>query len=108
MSTRPDWLHATLPPSSIAASAPAHHGYFGMLFWDQDTFMAPPLMAFFPEIAENFLRNRLYQLPAYRRNAEAFGLRGAYVPWQGGGTGGFARDNGISHVEIHILAREWK
>lgn len=29
MSTRPDWLHATLIPSTIAASGPYPHGYFG-------------------------------------------------------------------------------
>ena len=27
MSTRDDWLHATLVPSTIAASAPYPHGY---------------------------------------------------------------------------------
>ena len=35
MSTRPDWLHATLVPSTIAASAPYPHGYYGTTFWDQ-------------------------------------------------------------------------
>ena len=29
MSTRDDWLHSTLVPSTIAASAPYPHGYFG-------------------------------------------------------------------------------
>ena len=38
MSTRPDWLHSTLVPSTIAASAPYPHGYYGAVFWDQDTF----------------------------------------------------------------------
>lgn len=57
---------------------------------------------FHPPIAENVLRNRLYQLPAYEVNARAFGLRGAYVPWETGGTGGFARDNRINHIEIHV------
>ena len=35
MSTRSDWLHSTLTPSTIAASGPYPHGYFGTTFWDQ-------------------------------------------------------------------------
>lgn len=76
MSTRPDWLYSTMVPSTIAASAPKPHGYFGTAFWDQDTFQAPPLMVFYPEIAKNFLQNRLFQLPSYLSNAKAFGLKG--------------------------------
>ena len=104
MSTRADWLHSTLTPSSIAASAPYPHGYYGTTFWDQDTFQAPPLMVFYPDIAHNLLKNRLFQLPAYRVNAKAFGLEGAYVPWETAFTGGFARDNRINHIEIHVSA----
>eukprot|EP01051_Picozoa_sp_SAG22_P004748 SAG22_NODE_262_length_13373_cov_11.716965_10_plen_822_part_00 len=102
MSTRPDWLYSTLVPSTIAASAPKPHGYFGTAFWDQDTFQAPPLMVFFPSIAQNLLQNRLFQLPAYKVNAKAFGLKGAYVPWEVGYSGGFARDNEINHREVHV------
>lgn len=58
-------------------------------------------MVFWPSIAENLLRNRLSQLPAYKRNAEAFGLQGAYVPLCVCGTGGFAVDNQIDHIEVH-------
>ena len=54
----------------------------------QDTFQAPPLMVFHPRIAKNLLRNRLWQLPAYQINAKAFGMKGAYVPWEIGSTGG--------------------
>ena len=46
----------------------------------QDTFQAPPLMVFFPQIARNLLQNRMWQLPSYRINAKAFGLQGAWVP----------------------------
>jgi trehalose/maltose hydrolase-like predicted phosphorylase len=71
---------------------------------DQDTFQAPPLMVFYPSIAHNLLRNRLFQLPAYKANAQAFGLQGAYVPWEVGFTGGFARDNMINHREVHVAS----
>lgn len=33
MSTRADWLYSTLVPSTIAASGPKPHGYFGTAFW---------------------------------------------------------------------------
>jgi hypothetical protein len=102
MSTRADWLHSALVPSTIAAAGPKPHGYFGTSFWDQDTFQAPPLMVFYPDIAANLLQNRLFQLPAYRINAKAFGFMGAYIPWEVGFTGGFARDDGCAHQEIHI------
>ena len=59
-------------------------------------------MIFYPDIAGNLLRNRLYQLPAYQINAKAFGFKGAFVPWEVGLTGGFARDDGCAHQEIHI------
>ena len=71
----------------------------GVGFWDQDTFQAPPLMVFHPTIARNLIDNRLFQLPAYRLNAKAFGLRGAYVPWEVGYSGGFARDDLVNHVK---------
>jgi trehalose/maltose hydrolase-like predicted phosphorylase len=59
------------------------------VWWlSQDTFQAPPLMVFHPPIARNLLRNRLWQLPAYQINAKAFGMKGAYVPWEIGSTGG--------------------
>jgi trehalose/maltose hydrolase-like predicted phosphorylase len=77
------------------------HGYDGHVFWDQDTFQAPPLMVFYPDVARNLLRNRLFQLPAYRINAQAFGLKGAYVPWEVGFSGGFARDDLVNHEEVH-------
>jgi trehalose/maltose hydrolase-like predicted phosphorylase len=102
MSTRSDWLHSTLVPSTIAAAAPYPHGYDGHVFWDQDTFQAPPLMVFYPDVARNLLRNRLFQLPAYRINAQAFGLKGAYVPWEVGFSGGFARDDLVNHEEVHV------
>jgi trehalose/maltose hydrolase-like predicted phosphorylase len=102
MSTRPDWLHSTLVPSTIAASAPYPHGYYGAVFWDQDTFQAPPLMVFHPPIARNLLQNRLFQLPSYKSNAKAFGLKGAYVPWEVGYSGGFARDDEVNHREVHV------
>ena len=44
MSTRSDWLHSTMVPSTIAAAGPKPHGYYGTTFWDQETFQAPPLM----------------------------------------------------------------
>jgi trehalose/maltose hydrolase-like predicted phosphorylase len=49
------------------------------------------LMVFHPPIARNLLQNRLFQLPSYKSNAKAFGLKGAYVPWEVGYSGGFAR-----------------
>lgn len=70
-------------------------------------------MVFWPSIAENLLRNRLYQLPAYKRNAAAFGLEGAYIPLCVCSTGGFAVDNQIDHIEIHtagdtsLLAKQY-
>lgn len=102
MSTRSDWLHSTLVPSSIAAAGPYPHGYGGHVFWDQDTFQAPPLMVLWPPIAKTLLQNRLFQLPAYRVNAKAFGLKGAWPPWEAGFSGGFAKDDLVNHEEVHV------
>ena len=44
----------------------------------------------------------MFQLPAYQVNAKAFGLKGAYVPWEVGFSGGFARDNLVNHEEVHV------
>ena len=57
-------------------------------------------MVFHPTIARNLIDNRLFQLPAYRLNAKAFGLKGAYVPWEVGYSGGFARDDLVNHREV--------
>jgi len=63
------------------------NGYNGHVFWDDETWMFPVLLALHPEMAESLLEYRYERLGAARQNAIANGYRGAMFPWESSTSG---------------------
>lgn len=57
-------------------------GYNGHVFWDTEMFMYLPLLIFHPEMAKEFVEYRFNRLEAAKKNALAYGYKGAMYPWE--------------------------
>ena len=84
-------LEMALCPDNPAVSVPIKgltgEGYRFMIFWDTDFHMFHYYLLTNPAQAKNLILYRYGQLDAYRRNARAWGCRGAQVPWETGTSG---------------------
>ncbi|XP_072322136.1 protein-glucosylgalactosylhydroxylysine glucosidase [Scyliorhinus torazame] len=77
-----------------------HHGH---IFWDQETWMYPNVLVFYPELARTLLKNRIRTLPAAKYIARQEGYMGAKYPWESAATGFEVCDADIYGLkEIHI------
>ena len=72
---------------SVAAKALTGEGYKGHVFWDNELFIQPYLVLFYPEQAKAALRYRCDQLDDAVRKAAAFGYDGALFPWESAADG---------------------
>ncbi|NXN25189.1 PGGHG glucosidase, partial [Nycticryphes semicollaris] len=61
--------------------------YWGHVFWDQDTWMFPNILLFYPEAARAILEYRIHRLEGALRNAQEQGYKGAKFPWESAATG---------------------
>ncbi|NXF89623.1 PGGHG glucosidase, partial [Eubucco bourcierii] len=61
--------------------------YWGHVFWDQDTWMFPNVLLFYPGAARAMLEYRIRTLEGARRNARDQGYQGAKFPWESAATG---------------------
>ncbi|NXX48698.1 PGGHG glucosidase, partial [Tricholaema leucomelas] len=61
--------------------------YWGHVFWDQDTWMFPNILLFYPGAARAMLEYRIRMLEGARRNAREQGYEGAKFPWESAATG---------------------
>ncbi|NXP10709.1 PGGHG glucosidase, partial [Thinocorus orbignyianus] len=61
--------------------------YWGHVFWDQDTWMFPNILLFYPEAARAMLEYRIHRLEGALRNAQEQGYKGAKFPWESAATG---------------------
>ena len=92
-----DWVRSNLyalkssiragDDNSIAPAGLSSDNYAGLIFWDAETWMYPSLLAFHPDVAESVIEYRRRTLPAALENARRYGLKGAFFPWNSGGTG---------------------
>lgn len=57
-------------------------GYNGHVFWDDETWMYPSLLATSPRIARQLLQYRVDRLAAAKAYAKRTGFRGARFPWE--------------------------
>ena len=56
--------------------------YEGHVFWDQETWMYPPVMMFHPKLGRAMLESRTYHLDAAKNLSESRGYKGAEYPWE--------------------------
>ncbi|NXS14134.1 PGGHG glucosidase, partial [Neodrepanis coruscans] len=61
--------------------------YWGHVFWDQDTWMFPNILLFYPKAARAILEYRIRTLEGALCNAQEQGYRGAKFPWESAATG---------------------
>ncbi|XP_072194702.1 protein-glucosylgalactosylhydroxylysine glucosidase isoform X2 [Excalfactoria chinensis] len=61
--------------------------YWGHVFWDQDTWMYPNILLFYPKAARAILEYRIGTLEGALLNAQEQGYKGAKFPWESAATG---------------------
>ena len=92
---------------SVAPMGLSSLGYNGHIFWDADTWMFPPLLLMYPEVARGILAYRQDRLPAARARAHAEGYQGAMFPWESASDGDDTTPLSIARTglkEHHITA----
>lgn len=75
------------PRVSVPIKGLTGEGYRFMVFWDTDFHLFPYYLLTNPRQAQQLIRYRYLLLDAARRNARAWGYRGAQVPWETGSSG---------------------
>ncbi|XP_065492067.1 protein-glucosylgalactosylhydroxylysine glucosidase isoform X2 [Caloenas nicobarica] len=61
--------------------------YWGHVFWDQDTWVFPNILLFYPDAARAILEYRIRRLEGALHNAREQGYEGAKFPWESAATG---------------------
>jgi len=97
-SLRPSWIFG-LSPGGLATD-----GYDGHVFWDQETWMFPPLVLLHQDFARTCLAYRFARLQAAEDKAKKYGFKGAMFPWESALTGSEVCPGEIySDYEQHII-----
>lgn len=90
---------------AICAKGYAGEAYFGRYFWDTEINMLPFFIHTNPQAAEKLLKFRYLTLDGARRNAKAYGYKGARYAWESAITGDEECPNWqYGDHEIHITA----
>src|SRR3954454_6595106 len=79
------WLLASVRADTPWAPSPgglSSDGYGGHVFWDNETWMYPGMLATEPALAKQMLQYRVDRLDAARQNAQLTGYQGARFPWE--------------------------
>ena len=90
-SIRDDWDFG-LSPGGLASG-----GYHGHTFWDQETWMWPPLLMWHPDLARSALRYRFNRRAAATELANHYGHVGLRFPWESALTGVEAETGSYGH-----------
>ncbi|MGH0150675.1 UNVERIFIED_CONTAM: hypothetical protein FKN15_017843 [Acipenser sinensis] len=97
-----DFLFGGLSPAGLS-NGRRGEDYWGHVFWDQDTWMYPPVLLFYPELARAILRYRIHTLRGAAHNAAQQGLKGVKFAWESAVTGQEVCPDEIYGLqEIHI------
>ncbi|XP_014673422.1 PREDICTED: acid trehalase-like protein 1 isoform X2 [Priapulus caudatus] len=82
----PKWSFYGLSPGSLSHGA-EHHDYQGHIFWDQETWMYPPILMMQPQMSRLQLKIRLEHLQEALNKAQNYSYSGAMFPWESAYTG---------------------
>ncbi|XP_020383839.2 protein-glucosylgalactosylhydroxylysine glucosidase isoform X1 [Rhincodon typus] len=100
--TSTDFHYVGLSPGGLSNGGKGED-YHGHILWDQETWMFPSILVFYPELARILLKNRVQTLPAAKIIAGQQGYRGAKYPWESAVTGFEVCDEVVYGLkEIHI------
>src|ERR687896_1138440 len=110
-------LRASVRAGSPWAPSPAglsSDGYNGHVFWDNETWMFPDVLAFDPATARSVLRYRVDRLAAARAYARESGFAGARFPWESALSGGEETPEGFTtgqfeqHISSDVALAMWQ
>ncbi|KAE9377055.1 carbohydrate-binding module family 32 protein, partial [Stipitochalara longipes BDJ] len=101
-----------LDDAGIAVGGLTSDTYGGMVFWDQDFWIYPPMAHYAPNYARQMLLARINQLPQAKRNAQAayvqdvykFPEEAALFPWTAGKFGNATATGPTLNYEYHLNA----
>ncbi|XP_025937840.1 protein-glucosylgalactosylhydroxylysine glucosidase isoform X3 [Apteryx rowi] len=82
----PNFLFHGISPGGLSNGSQGED-YWGHVFWDQDTWIFPSILLFYPEAARAILEYRIRTLGGALRNAQEQGYEGAKFPWESAATG---------------------
>lgn len=85
---------SALSPSPMGLSG---LGYNGHVFWDTELWMYPALLVLQPRLAKSLVEYRFQRLEAARRNAFAYGFKGAMFPWE-------SAESGVEETPVWALS----
>ncbi|KAH9490328.1 hypothetical protein Btru_034976 [Bulinus truncatus] len=85
-SNRDDWPFVGLSPGGLAHGS-QDMDYMGHVFWDQDTWMFPPIALLHSDIGRTLVQTRTRTLEAAQLLAHRSGDEGAKYPWESAFTG---------------------
>lgn len=75
-----------ISPGGLAHGA-LHKDYQGHVFWDQETWMFPPLLALHGDKAKTIIKSRITKHASAKHIANMKGFDGAMFPWESAYTG---------------------
>uniref|UniRef100_H3BDF9 Protein-glucosylgalactosylhydroxylysine glucosidase n=1 Tax=Latimeria chalumnae TaxID=7897 RepID=H3BDF9_LATCH len=97
-----DFLFNGISPGGLSNGS-KDQDYWGHVFWDQDIWMYPNVLLFYPELARAILKYRISTLKGALANAQQQGHKGAKYPWESAVTGYEVCPEAIYGTqEIHI------
>lgn len=70
-----------LSPGDLAHGE-GHQDYMGHVFWDQETWMYPPILLLHSKMGEAIVQTRVRTLDAAIQTAKMRGYKGAMYPWE--------------------------
>ncbi|CAL1536284.1 unnamed protein product [Lymnaea stagnalis] len=100
---REEWPFVGLSPGGLAHGS-ADMDYLGHVFWDQDTWMFPPIALLHPDIGRTIVSTRSRTLPTAKLAAQRTGYDGARYPWESAFTGfETCPAEQYGEMELHII-----
>ncbi|XP_071956538.1 protein-glucosylgalactosylhydroxylysine glucosidase-like isoform X2 [Antedon mediterranea] len=99
---RLDFPFYGLAPGGLANGG-GNQDYMGHVFWDQETWMYPPILLFHPNLAKSMLSSRTRHIDAARNIAKCNGYNGTMYPWEMAYSGyDVCPDRTVGKFEQHV------
>ncbi|XP_033113241.1 protein-glucosylgalactosylhydroxylysine glucosidase-like isoform X2 [Anneissia japonica] len=91
-----------LAPGGLANGA-GYLDYMGHVFWDQETWMYPPMLLLYPSLAKAMLSARTKHIDAAKDIARSKGYNGTMFPWEMAYSGyDVCPDSTVGNFEQHV------
>ena len=91
-----------LGDNSIMVSGLSSDSYAGLIFWDSDVWMYPPLLLLQPEYAKSINNYRSRLLPQAIENAQSYNYSGLLFPWTSGRFGNCTGTGLCKDYQYHL------